>query len=269
MKSGLPNNTVNSIAQDIYGYIWIGTYNGLSRRGGEGYTNYYVTGDSNALSSNIIYQIMPDSTGKLWILDANGLCYYSYIDNHFHYLEIHKNVKQPLSSMVMDKKQTIWFTSTMGLFKIDTRSLQYSLVNQDREVAGGSLWIDEMQRIWISNKNRIFLYNVDGNSITEMHGLPMSGIGYITGFFSQRENEIWMAYKNVDSPGIKLYDKTAMQTQTFVGNDKQDFHEHYSDFILHPFLTGDTVLWCNKEKVLALFNLKTKKFVPNTYNQRP
>ena len=87
MKSGLPNNTVNSIAQDKYGYIWIGTYNGLSRRGGEGYTNYYVTDDSNALSSNIILQIIPDSCGKIWILDANGLCYYSYTDNRFHYLD--------------------------------------------------------------------------------------------------------------------------------------------------------------------------------------
>ncbi|MEO7264884.1 MAG: two-component regulator propeller domain-containing protein, partial [Ferruginibacter sp.] len=90
MKNGLPNNIINSITQDKYGYIWVGTQNGLSRRGSEGYTNYYVTGDSNALRSNIIYQLLADSE-KIWILDASGLCYYLYADNHFHYLDFNKN----------------------------------------------------------------------------------------------------------------------------------------------------------------------------------
>ncbi|MEO7445286.1 MAG: two-component regulator propeller domain-containing protein [Ferruginibacter sp.] len=264
MKNGLPNNTINSIAQDKFGFIWLGTQNGLSRHNGDGYTNYYVTGDSNALSSNIIYQLIADSSGKLWILSANGFCYYSYSDNRFHYLDYFKKIKFPLASMIMDEKQIIWFTSASGFGKINTHTLQYSLLHQDSIITGGNLYMDELNRIWIYNKNGLFLYDRLQNRLSEMPGLQQPGIDYLSGFFSRKENEIWVAYNYIDSPGIKLYNKTTGHSQTFFMNNSGSIHEHFNHFILYPFLTGDTILWCNKEKELTLFNLKEKKFLPHT-----
>ncbi|MEO7265558.1 MAG: histidine kinase, partial [Ferruginibacter sp.] len=207
------------------------------------------------------YQLLADSE-KIWILDASGLCYYLYADNHFHYLDFNKNANLQVTSIIMDKKQTIWFTTTVGLSKIDIRSLKYSLVKQDSELAGGALYIDVLQRIWINKINKLYLYDPQKESLTSMPNLQLSDIGFITGFFSQRENEIWMAFKNYDSSGLRMYNKSTTQTHSFYKNNAISIHEHYGDFMLYPFLTGDSVLWCNNDKGIALFNLKTKKFIP-------
>ena len=38
--NGMPSNTVASLANDDYGYIWMGTWNGVSRFDGYNFCNY-------------------------------------------------------------------------------------------------------------------------------------------------------------------------------------------------------------------------------------
>ncbi|MFT7121005.1 MAG: ligand-binding sensor domain-containing protein [Neolewinella sp.] len=47
-ENGLPNRTVNSIAQDSTGLIWIGTKNGLVSYDGKGFTS---SNDPNGLAT--------------------------------------------------------------------------------------------------------------------------------------------------------------------------------------------------------------------------
>ena len=44
--NGLCSNAVSNIIQDDYGYIWIGTWNGLSRFDGFNFFNYKTGGQS-------------------------------------------------------------------------------------------------------------------------------------------------------------------------------------------------------------------------------
>jgi len=65
---GLVANPVRCIYQDIKGFIWIGTFDGLSRYDGYKFTNYTTV---NGLSHNFINSII-EVDGKLLIAENNG-----------------------------------------------------------------------------------------------------------------------------------------------------------------------------------------------------
>lgn len=68
---GLPQAQVLGIHQDRDGYLWFGTYGGLTRfDGGEFHT--FTTEDG--LSSNSVFSITEDRAGRLYLATGGGLC---------------------------------------------------------------------------------------------------------------------------------------------------------------------------------------------------
>ena len=64
-KNGLSHNSVLDIYQDLQGYLWIATVEGLNRYDGYHMTNYFSnTEDSTSLSSDFISCIGEDKKGK-------------------------------------------------------------------------------------------------------------------------------------------------------------------------------------------------------------
>jgi two-component system, sensor histidine kinase ChiS len=74
-EQGLPQSTVNTIFQDKKGFIWIGTYDGLSRFDGYNFVNFKNNPqDETSLSHNIVLSIIEDSRGYIWVgTQQNGL----------------------------------------------------------------------------------------------------------------------------------------------------------------------------------------------------
>ncbi len=72
MENGLPQNTVQALAQTTDGFLWIGTEIGLVRFDG----NSFVTYDQNskpALPGNDIQSLLTTPDGALWIGTTDGL----------------------------------------------------------------------------------------------------------------------------------------------------------------------------------------------------
>ncbi len=70
---GLSQNTANCILQDSYGFIWIGTEQGLNKYDGYRFTTYKHDPDNpNSLSNNRIWTIYEDQSGVLWIGTFGG-----------------------------------------------------------------------------------------------------------------------------------------------------------------------------------------------------
>lgn len=73
-KDGLSDNMVLSIAQDKYGFIWMGTANGLNRYDGKNFiTFYHHPDDTESISANKINKIYFDSYNRMWLATSNGL----------------------------------------------------------------------------------------------------------------------------------------------------------------------------------------------------
>lgn len=70
---GLISNDVNSVIQDSEGFIWIGTGDGLQRFDGTRFKTFrHSPNDSTSIPSNLIWQLLPDKKGNLWVLTAEG-----------------------------------------------------------------------------------------------------------------------------------------------------------------------------------------------------
>ena len=65
-EDGLPQNTVNCIAQTRDGYLWVGTSNGLARFDGVRFVTFR-SADTPGLRSNRIRCLYEDLRGVLWI----------------------------------------------------------------------------------------------------------------------------------------------------------------------------------------------------------
>lgn len=85
VNDGMPGNTVRAIAQDRYGFIWFGTYNGLCRY--DGYNFAIFKNDShNAMSllDNKVYTLYSTQYG-IWVGTGKGLDFFSYATNRFNH----------------------------------------------------------------------------------------------------------------------------------------------------------------------------------------
>ncbi len=68
VQDGLAHSSVHSILQDSKGYLWFGTWEGLSRFDGTRFTNY---GTHDGLGDPIINDLAEDPGGHLWVA-TNG-----------------------------------------------------------------------------------------------------------------------------------------------------------------------------------------------------
>jgi ligand-binding sensor domain-containing protein len=73
IEQGLSQNSVYCIVQDIRGFMWFGTLDGLNKYDGYSFTVYkHDPKDLQSLSSNDINSIYEDQSGVLWIGTISG-----------------------------------------------------------------------------------------------------------------------------------------------------------------------------------------------------
>jgi len=72
-KQGLPQASVTSIAQDQTGFLWFGTYEGLSRYDGYSFKVFKAdTKDPRSLQHNFVRTLLVDRAGRLWAGTSGG-----------------------------------------------------------------------------------------------------------------------------------------------------------------------------------------------------
>ncbi|MBZ0198631.1 MAG: hypothetical protein K8H86_02100, partial [Ignavibacteriaceae bacterium] len=99
VTEGLSQNTVMSIVQDNYGFMWFGTQDGLNRFDGYNFKifrNKYNV--KNSLSNNYIWKVYEDEKGMLWIgTFGGGLNKYDPLKNLFTEFNADAKSKNPLT----------------------------------------------------------------------------------------------------------------------------------------------------------------------------
>ncbi|MEN8119511.1 MAG: two-component regulator propeller domain-containing protein [Bacteroidota bacterium] len=120
-EQGLSQNSVDAIAQDHYGFIWLGTENGLNRFNGYQITTYFHDiNDKSSISSGDINDIVVDEYNRLWIATAGGLncfdqeleTFYSCISNNKDSCNISDN---NINCVFIDSDHYLWVGTHNGL----------------------------------------------------------------------------------------------------------------------------------------------------------
>lgn len=88
IKQGLPDNTINCIAQDNRGFVWTGTTNGLAQFDGLFFTLFrYSNTDPTTISNNNVHSLLSTDAG-MYVATDFGVDFYSYSDIRFHRSQI-------------------------------------------------------------------------------------------------------------------------------------------------------------------------------------
>ena len=138
IKNGLSHNTVFSLSQDRYGYIWIGTQNGLNRF--DGHTCKLFSLDE-LIASNQNYSgeqvsaLFEDKKGNLWVGTKNSGIRIKYVSSDRFVRLSYDSLSIPfenseISSFYEDDIGHIWITTIgSGLIKYDVSQQNITVFN--------------------------------------------------------------------------------------------------------------------------------------------
>lgn len=109
---GLVSNEITASFQDSRGYIWFGTYDGLSRFDGKKFRNYGE--NDSGLGGSIIRDIKEDVQGNIWVAFTGGIARLK--GNQFiNYTPDDGLLGSDLINLWPDPKQGIWALSGEGV----------------------------------------------------------------------------------------------------------------------------------------------------------
>ncbi len=230
---GLPSNTVNRMAEDRYGYLWIATNDGLARYDGR---NYRVWRSEDGLRDNRIWTVLVDTRNRLWIGTENaGLVRMSADRRQLRFFD---RSSQPLMStntiwsLAATPDGSIWFgTHEGGLYRVDgndrvqrflpeannPRSLPAAAVPYLATLPDGSLWVGTKHGVarWTgSDFERVGDEQVPGQLINGLTAEPDGSlwISTLAGAFVRRpdgrfERQPWSVPAGDEVLGMMLRDE--------------------------------------------------------------
>jgi len=164
LAEGLPNEYVNCITQDKFGFMWFGTKDGLCRYDGQKFKIYKSTsGDSTSLLGNDIQVLFTDSRGILWV-GVNGLHRFNFEQENFTRIvppryDALANKLKYISKICEDHFGHLWLgTFGEGLFKFNPASGQLTQIELgDHEPKPSiiySLFTNGSDTVWVASTNR-------------------------------------------------------------------------------------------------------------------
>ena len=169
VRGGLSDDQCTSIAQDGYGFIWVGTNEGLNRY--DGYLpKIYRSNpfDTTALSGNRIFGTYTDNNGELWVSTEKSIDKYSLGRDEFRR---HKTGTSP-TFVAEDTLGKLWVaTISSGLFELDkttgkTKKHTFNPLdptsissNQFSHNQNTSIVIDKNNNLWVGTTNGLNFFN--------------------------------------------------------------------------------------------------------------
>lgn len=160
INHGLSQNSVTCINNDVFGFLWIGTFDGLCRYDGYEFKTYRSEpGNPRSIRSNSINTIFRDLQGKLWIGTLGGGLYsYDPAIDGFRYYELGLS-KNNVRSIHQDTDSSFWIGTNSGLVNYDpfTGNKKIYAYESGNPFTPGdntilALDIDEQGNIWIGTQ---------------------------------------------------------------------------------------------------------------------
>lgn len=106
---GLLSNSVFCAAQDRYGFMWVGTGNGICRYDGFHFTTVYDAEACKAMGG-VAEAVMVDDEGLVWFSTLSGRGCYDPVSGKVTAVDL--DTDSPVSSIVQDNAGNVWFCSS-------------------------------------------------------------------------------------------------------------------------------------------------------------
>lgn len=165
----LTSSLTNCVGQDHYGYIWVGTENGLNKFDGYRFTQYIRNNvcdkDPASLLSNDVSKAFTDREGRLWIGCDQGLMQYDYQDDSFKTFPFPDKLTPRVEDIIQTAGGDILLaTAGYGLFSIKAGT---DVITKEN-IPGWKTSYEFVNRLFIDRNNDIWM-SMPRSRITRMH----------------------------------------------------------------------------------------------------
>ena len=219
-----PMGLAEEIYQDRYGFLWLGTVNGLVRYDGYQTISYtHDHADSTTIGGNNINAIMGDEHGRLWVgLRAFGL---SILDSE--YKEFKRiclpdsigNCRTEISvnDIALDSSGTMWVGSNDGLYSFSTTASPhvtkfYAFDQEDSSSLHGDyilrMIVDSRNRLWVGTSTGINLFDRETGRFVNNRNNPGFTKDQILDIDQAPDGKIWLSPRFVPD-ALLIFDEDA------------------------------------------------------------
>jgi len=297
VNDGLTQHDVSCFLQDSFGFIWIGTYDGLNRYDGFNVLNFsHKTNDIESLSSNRILSLFEDSKKRIWIgTDGSGLNYYSLVTEKFIRVKTPEGYNQ-IKGIAENSKGEIFFATSRGVLKlvendmvsVDLLQLPITGLNITgiTIVGDDQVYFSTNQGIWTLKANTC--KQIPGTQniycsqlIADRHGNLWSALnGKLTvvknlndsykleninslqvlgimGICESKDGTIWVGTLNNGLFGLHPQNYSIVQSIKYKAKEERGL---LSNSLLSLYCDNTNVLWVGNRQGLCYANLSQKDF---------
>lgn len=168
--NGLSNSHVKSIIQDSYGFIWLGTRNGLNRYDGVSMQVYPCFDEVSGHGNQVISALYEDDRRQLWVGTDNGVYIQDLSTGKFSFFDAKTDKGEQISGqwvedILSDPSGNIWVNvPNLGVYRyhVPTKKLfRYILLpgSDKSKNFPQSICIDKEGTLWVgTNGASIFRY---------------------------------------------------------------------------------------------------------------
>jgi len=202
---GFSFQAVHTITQDLFGYIWMGDFDGVIRYNSKGVIRFiHNPEDTNGLPSNRISSIVIDKQNNIWVSTDKGLCLLNQklqqFERVFYNYENGDEADNKINSIELDGNGNLWIADDNSFGYLDKDKNKLIRITEGLNGSPRLLYNDETNRMWLGTaKGTVFLILPDENRVVK----KIEGPGSITRTIFANNKDIWVGY---ESHGARLYD---------------------------------------------------------------
>ncbi len=188
MNNGLPNNAVMDIAKTSEGFMWLATFNGLTRFDGKEF-RVYNRSNTPEFVTNSISSLLVDGNDQLWV-GTNGGGLVKYHQGVFTQVNT-DSINGSITALTEGVDGVLWIGTRSGLAKLEDESLSEIEENKLSAANVTALCFDERGRLWVGTAT-MGIFVLDENGMMNFSLEDGLQSNFIRAVFVDSQDNIWV-----------------------------------------------------------------------------
>ncbi len=274
LEEGLSQISVNCIIKDSYGYLWVGTQDGLNRFDGYGFDIYrHQPSDPQSLSNSNIQSVIECNEGNIWVGTQDGLNMFDRRTNTFMvYRNEPGNSESPSDNNIyylyQDRTGIIWLKTERGIDRFDPETERfthfehyYDPFNYVADSDYNIIYEDNKDRLWVGSKDGLFFFDRKGERFRRYyHDHDVTGSissNMIKCIFETSGGDFLVGTENglnVFDPGKEVFHSLYIEHENSSSSRLNEINTIYEDH--------KGTVWIGTNAGLFIFSPKEMDFTP-------